>query len=506
MAEINIKTSLGFTKSESRYLNDRLDVGGARSKLLEAKLKLSQAQKSFAETPSNSKGYQASADAVKRAQAALDEAKIEVERIEASAKADYQKAFKKISAKKDKSEAKTIDQQIEVITKNIQRFKDSGQSTSELEAKVQDLTDKKNKTGKYAPKVETGAVVGDQGGKTETRNYLAELNGAAKLVRAMSAKERQDLSELLSSAGYYKGPITGVYNDALVAAYQVAIGANQARSLAWGEEISWGKFLEDKIGETTALKSAGGAGGLGKPTGTQNISTPLEASAKVEDIFKTELGRMPTAEESAKYSAELIAEEKKTSSIIKATPKKIGGVTVNVYTGGLDKDQFLANKIRKLPEFTQRKTDARKLNLQDLAKTAAANGFDLMKDFGLVAEGWAKKIENGEDIDTFKNIIRQTAKLGLPDKVGALIDQGVDLDVIYAPYKRIMAATLELDPASIKLDDPVLRSAIGPDREMTTFDFKRALRKDSRWQYTDQAREDVSTAALGILRDFGFTG
>jgi hypothetical protein len=69
-----------------------------------------------------------------------------------------------------------------------------------------------------------------------------------------------------------------------------------------------------------------------------------------------------------------------------------------------------------------------------------------------------------------------------------------------------MATTLELDPASIKLDDPVLRSAIGPDREMTTFDFKRALRKDSRWQYTDQAREDVSTAALGILRDFGFTG
>jgi len=250
-----------------------------------------------------------------------------------------------------------------------------------------------------------------------------------------------------------------------------------------------------------------GAGtGIGKPTGTQNISTPLEAAAKVEDIFKAELGRMPTAEESAKFSADLIAEEKKTSSIVKATPKKIGGVTVNVYTGGLDKDQFLANKIRKLPEYSQRKADTRKLTVQDLAKTAMANGFDLRTDFGSVVEEWTKRVENGEDVDTFKNIIRQTAKLGLPDKVGALIDQGVDLDAIYAPYKRIMATVLEMDPTSIKLDDPVLRSAIGPDREMTTFDFKRALRKDPRWQYTDQAREDVSTAALGILRDFGFTG
>jgi hypothetical protein len=32
------------------------------------------------------------------------------------------------------------------------------------------------------------------------------------------------------------------------------------------------------------------------------------------------------------------------------------------------------------------------------------------------------------------------------------------------------------------------------------------LRKDPRWQYTSNAREDVSTAALQVLRDFGFQG
>jgi len=41
---------------------------------------------------------------------------------------------------------------------------------------------------------------------------------------------------------------------------------------------------------------------------------------------------------------------------------------------------------------------------------------------------------------------------------------------------------------------------------MNLFDFKKALRQDQRWQYTDQARQDVSATALNVLRDFGFQG
>jgi hypothetical protein len=41
---------------------------------------------------------------------------------------------------------------------------------------------------------------------------------------------------------------------------------------------------------------------------------------------------------------------------------------------------------------------------------------------------------------------------------------------------------------------------------MNIYDFKKLLRRDDRWQYTEQARQDVSTAALDVLRDFGFQG
>ncbi len=144
--------------------------------------------------------------------------------------------------------------------------------------------------------------------------------------------------------------------------------------------------------------------------------------------------------------------------------------------------------------------------LDNLRTVARSNGFNLEKDFGNQLDSWLQRISRGEDIEDFKRLIRQQAKLGLPEKVGALLDEGLDLANVFAPYRNTMAALLEVTPDSINLDDPILRSAYGQDKEMSIFDFRRAVRKDPRWQYTDNAREEVSTAALGVLRDFGFQG
>jgi hypothetical protein len=144
--------------------------------------------------------------------------------------------------------------------------------------------------------------------------------------------------------------------------------------------------------------------------------------------------------------------------------------------------------------------------LAQLRSVAAANGFNFDKDFALQADGWLREIARGKPVDDFARLIRAQAKLGLPEKVGTLLDQGLDLANIYAPYRNAMASLLELAPDSISLDDPLLRSAYGPDKEMSVYDFKRAIRKDTRWQYTDNAREEVSNIALNVLRDFGFQG
>jgi hypothetical protein len=56
------------------------------------------------------------------------------------------------------------------------------------------------------------------------------------------------------------------------------------------------------------------------------------------------------------------------------------------------------------------------------------------------------------------------------------------------------------------LNDPTLRMAIGPDKEMPLYEYQKALKQDVRWQYTNNAKEDVSNSVQKVLRDFGFHG
>lgn len=494
MAEVTLKS----------FLEDDSAVKAANKKLQAASAELNKQKAALAAADRGGPGLREQVQRrIEAAQVAYDKAKTNADTVTVQRTTYFEKNKKKIRSEAKAADVSAGKQELEELL----ALKAQGITSPVIDARIQDARDKIAGTGKYAPKVkkkDAAATPGDQAEAGAERDYLKEINSAAAVVRNMSPAERQDLAELLKAADFYKGAVTGVYTDALVEAYQASIAANKARSTAWGENVSWSQYIQDKSNETAALK-VGGDGR--KPSGTQNISTPSEAAATVESIFKSELGRLPTAAERDQYSNELIAKEKKESSIVKVTPKKIGGVTVNVYTGGFDKNQFLKDKIRTLPEYSESKAAARTLSTQDLAKTALANGLNLEKNFGAdTVAGWIKRVENGEDIDIFKNLIRKTAAVGLPDSLAKLVDSGVDLDAIYSPYRKTMASILELPENAISLDDPTLRGAIGPDKPMTLFDFQKQLRKDARWQYTNQAREEVSSAALKILRDFGFQG
>jgi hypothetical protein len=154
-------------------------------------------------------------------------------------------------------------------------------------------------------------------------------------------------------------------------------------------------------------------------------------------------------------------------------------------------------------------------NYQALQAVAKANGLsikDILPKLSVLPgqnldDIVLQKLATGElDINRLAQDARNIAAQGTPDYVKGLLQQGYDLEQIYAPYKNVMAQILELNPDEIKLNDDTLRSAIGQDKEMNIYDFKKALRKDSRWQYTENAREEVASSVLGVLRDFGFQG
>jgi hypothetical protein len=153
---------------------------------------------------------------------------------------------------------------------------------------------------------------------------------------------------------------------------------------------------------------------------------------------------------------------------------------------------------------------------QSLSAIAKANGLDIktiLPKFGAIGVGQdaeqiaIQKILSGDiDLNTVLQNARTLAAAGQPKYVRDLLAAGYDLEDVYAPYKKQMAATLELNPDQIDLNDSTLRLAISDQGDMNLYDFKKALRKDSRWQYTEGARTEVADSALKVLRDFGFQG
>jgi hypothetical protein len=249
-----------------------------------------------------------------------------------------------------------------------------------------------------------------------------------------------------------------------------------------------------------------------------------ELRAAGEDVTKTDYG---------------LYLQKQTNAV-KAKAREIAGVTLTdeqaqsvaqkIYDGFLDDDPLAINAlivpfIGKVTSIAGTGTGAQGItgysgqalqNYQTLQSIAKANGFgikDILPGISTATTGGdietavLQKLALGEiDINRVAQDARILASQGQPQYVRNLLNQGYDLENVYAPYKNQMAAVLEINPDQIDLNDPTLRSAITDKGDMNLFDFKRQLRQDNRWQYTQSAREEVSSGAMKVLQDFGFQG
>lgn len=221
-----------------------------------------------------------------------------------------------------------------------------------------------------------------------------------------------------------------------------------------------------------------------------------------------------------KIEAKLKKRAVEIGSAAASDPAALRKAAENLYITNRSEDQsfiddFLAASIRKIGgtiggKGTEGYSGQALANYQELLKTARDNG---LKVSDIIPGGFNEQqvlsgIASGKlDINRIIQDTRKLASQGQPQYVRDLLSQGYNLNQVFAPYRQTMAAVLEIDdPNSIDLNDPLLRSAISDKGDMNIYEFKKALRKDNRWQYTEQARQDVSSATLDILRDFGFQG
>lgn len=246
-----------------------------------------------------------------------------------------------------------------------------------------------------------------------------------------------------------------------------------------------------------------------KPYEQIGIYDPTKAKDVITGVIVDLLHREPTPEEIATLTNKLTAAQKKNGSTTNYVKDK-SGKTIATTTGGLDEMQFLTDLVKKIkdpatgkPEFEAVQGRLTNTATQQVQNAALANGVTLSQQ---QLDDFSNRVKNGESVSNIASTIRSLAKIGQPESIGKLLDSGVDLETIYQPYKQTMASVLELNPNSITLNDPTLRSAIGPDKEQSLYEYQRSLRKDPRWQYTNNARSETADAVTTVLKDFGFMG
>jgi hypothetical protein len=265
-----------------------------------------------------------------------------------------------------------------------------------------------------------------------------------------------------------------------------------------------------------------------KKSGTY-VRTQISAQAPTDQairqtinkVFKAYYGRDARADELATWSPQLkakyVGKNGKSKTTIKETYKNGNLVSTEYLTAdsldpGIWLDEQIKSNVAKgivginkagIPEGPSGQYFVAIKNL------ARNNGINLSDS---AAADYANKINAGiVDENTVMNTLRESAASAFPqfaDKIKA----GIDLKTLADPYIQSMSRILELPDSAIDVFDPKVRGALSytmPDGKVGTksiYDFEKELRQDSRWQYTNNAREDVSNSVVKVLKDFGFMG
>ena len=477
-----------------------------------------------------------------------------------AAEADYDRKSISVKSRKDAKSARVT---IDSLKEQLQKAEDSGQDTTKIQADIDEaegklstaVAAKKAAAKKSGPADEPGPTVADttESKAAATKKKVVtpavdeQLKPPPKPGKTISspAFAQEDVVDTTTLEGIKKasartvtGTQTATGDEDINAIYALARSKydNVDSIFLYDPELK--QILIDAVGDiATAKDDMEPAEFLRRLNASdwaiRNASTyrardaqrreynetldkynkqlEMADTQEKKDAILSKIGQLKTTSAYARGLESAKAYIEATASGLTGTmsPERLDAFVKRMYDSANDKDPNIIN--RELAALISYKPGTQLggaigADLTALRATARSNGFDLDTSFGSSINDWLQRLAKGESIETFKNTIRGAAKLGLPDKVANLLDQGLDLKDIYAPYRNVMASVLEVAPDSINLDDKTLRMAIGPEKEMSIYDFQRSLRKDPRWQYTDNARQESSDSVLKVLRDFGFQG
>jgi hypothetical protein len=512
-----------------KYLSNQSDVVNARQALGNYAQTYKGIELQFKNTPASSKNFSTIVAEYRAAETRIDALQKQLDDAEEAASLRFEEQQTEKAETKKVQETFDIETQLNplYIERNQRYVKQGLPVPATLNSQITELETKlREKGGRPTPGVEI-TETGDTGTGTDTgtgdtpppESALTEDRIAFAQKYTGNVEKTKELQQALKDANLYTGKIDGIFRaDEIDKALDLAdtkISIYETYGITFPDRLEALKRL------ATDFKTGGGPGGV-VPTTT--ISSRATATTYINAALKqVGIDRVATPQEIDSLFKVLNDAESRFKTTIKngVTRNLLGDRTqfiANLITTGKYVDPNTGKSIKGVKEDVKKaakvigtlsksaqtvKADTRSLTVQTLQSTANANGVSLSPQ---QLEQYALEVQNGKDIKVIQSQIRNVAGAGMPDRVVKLLAEGTDLDTIYSPYKSQMAAILEINPQTINFTDPALRSAIGPNGEMPLYDFQRALRKDARWQYTNNAREDVFQSVGKVLQDFGFQG
>ena len=182
--------------------------------------------------------------------------------------------------------------------------------------------------------IKSGATVS---GTTTSGVPTATTNPVAVELYNMTDAQRMQIAQTLKNAGY-KVPVTGKFNDALVAQWSNVTMAAKMQAQSIGQPFD-GNYLTGYLQQQQIANAAMG-GGAGGDFERKTIYDPTQAATVINTVYSDLLGRQASEKELAKYTKAL--QKAQASNPLKFTNTEGAGYTQQ---GGLDPQQFLIQQI-----------------------------------------------------------------------------------------------------------------------------------------------------------------
>lgn len=142
-----------------------------------------------------------------------------------------------------------------------------------------------------------------------------------------------------------------------------------------------------------------------------------------------------------------------------------------------------------LDNLTRLQTLARKNGVSEKSLPLVL-GYQSMDEVGRALAG-------GEDITVFERKIRNYGTTAMPDWVKNQVASGLEVEDVIAPYRGIVAEELDIPVAQIDVTNRYIQDALA--KNMNLSDFRRTVRKDPSWQYTEGAKDVVRNSLRAVL-------